>query len=110
MRDERQTIDAPDGPLPGYLAAPDGWPPGAAVAVVHEYWGLNANIEGVCRRLADEGYAALAPDLYRGTLTREPDEAEKLAMDLDRSAAVVDLKAAVSHLFDRGATGVAAMG
>ncbi len=54
--------------LEGYLALPDGEPgskrPG--VVVVHEVFGLNDNIRGVADRLAGEGYAALAVDLFAG--------------------------------------------
>lgn len=110
MREERPTIEAPGGPMGAYHAAPDPRPPGAGVVVIQEWWGLNENIEDICRRLAAEGYAAVAPDLYRGEQTDEPDDARKLAMGLDRARAIEDLKAAVTWLFDRGAGGVGTMG
>jgi hypothetical protein len=78
--------------------------------VIQEWWGLNPNIESFCRRFADEGFVAVAPDLYRGALTTEPDEAKKLMMRLDRPRAVEDLRAGLSMLMDRGATKVGAMG
>ncbi len=78
--------------------------------MIQEWWGLNPNIESICRRFADEGFAAIAPDLYRGALTTEPDEAKKLMMRLDRPRAVEDLRAGLSMLMDRGATKVGAMG
>lgn len=49
-----------------YLALPDGAGPHPGVVVVHEAFGLNDNIRDVCRRFADEGYAALAVDLFEG--------------------------------------------
>jgi carboxymethylenebutenolidase len=49
-----------------YLAAPDGAGPHPGVVVVHELFGLNDNIRGICRRFAEEGYAALAVDLFEG--------------------------------------------
>jgi carboxymethylenebutenolidase len=56
------------GPTSGYLAVPDGPPPGPwpGVVVLHESWGLNGDIRAHADRLAGEGYLALAPDLYRG--------------------------------------------
>jgi carboxymethylenebutenolidase len=49
-----------------YLALPDGAGPHPGVVVVHEAFGLNDNIRGICRRLAAEGYAALGVDLFEG--------------------------------------------
>lgn len=59
------TIPLPDGgTLEASVAAPAG--PGAhpAVLVLHEIWGLNDDIRGVCDRFATAGYVALAPDLF----------------------------------------------
>ncbi len=49
-----------------YLALPDGDGPYPGVVVVHEAFGLNDNIRGICRRFAAEGYAALGVDLFEG--------------------------------------------
>src|SRR5512144_535366 len=49
-----------------YLALPDGAGPHPGVVVVHEAFGLNDNIRDICRRFADEGYAALGVDLFEG--------------------------------------------
>ena len=60
----------------GYLVRPervDENLPG--VIVIHEWWGLNDNIRMMTRRLADQGYAALAVDLYRGKVAETPDSA-----------------------------------
>ncbi len=96
--------------MPAILAEPDGWPPGPAVVVVQEWWGLNGNIESFVNRLGSVGYAAVAPDLYYGAKTDEPDEAEKLAMALDEPRAIEDLRRRVSMLLDRGSTAVGVMG
>lgn len=47
-----------------YLALPDGPGPQPGVVVVHEADGLNDNIRGICRRFAEQGYAALGVDLF----------------------------------------------
>src|SRR5438128_4911306 len=52
------------GAFPGFLARPTGEGPAPAVLVIMEAFGLNAHIKDVARRLAAEGYVALAPDLY----------------------------------------------
>ena len=96
--------------MPGTLAVPDGYPPGPAVVVIHEWWGLNGQIEKVTQRFAALGFAAVAPDLYRGALTTEPDEARKLKMELDIERAVEDLRTTVSFLRNQAATGIGVMG
>lgn len=45
---------------------PDGDGPHPAVVVIHEAYGLNENIKDIARRFAEEGYAALAVDLFGG--------------------------------------------
>ncbi len=49
-----------------YLAIPDGPGPHPGLVVVHEAFGLNDNIRDICRRFAEEGYAALGVDLFDG--------------------------------------------
>lgn len=52
--------------LEGYLARPEGEGPFPGVVVIHEAFGLNENIKDIARRLANEGYVALAVDLFAG--------------------------------------------
>jgi carboxymethylenebutenolidase len=83
----------------GYLAVPaTGRGPG--VVVIQEWWGLVGHIKKVCDRFAAEGFTALAPDLYHGRSTTEPDEARKEAMNLVIATAAADLAAAVRHLLN----------
>jgi carboxymethylenebutenolidase len=84
----------------GYLARPDddGVHPG--VVVIQEYWGLDGHIRDVAERIAREGFVALAPDLYHGQFATEPDEARKLAMNMNRERAVKDCIGAVQYLKD----------
>lgn len=81
-----------------YLAKPQGSGPFPAVIVIQEWWGLNPHIKDVAERYAREGYVALAPDLYRGKVTADPNEAGKLMGALSREEAVKDLLGAVQHL------------
>jgi len=84
----------------GYLATPaDGQ--GIPVIVIQEWWGLVDHIKDVCERFASEGFVALAPDLYHGKKTSEPDEAAKemMAMKLDQAAK--DLSGAVDEVAKR---------
>ena len=69
-----------------------------AVIVVHEWWGLNGQIRTVARRLAQEGYVAIVPDLYHGPVADDPEFAHELSRGLDEDRAVQDLEAAAFWL------------
>ena len=90
----------PDGQsVAGYLAEPAGATGAPAVVVIQEWWGLNDQIRGVADRLAQAGYRALVPDLYRGKSTVEAEEAHHLMTGLDfGQAASQDIRGAVQHL------------
>jgi carboxymethylenebutenolidase len=81
----------------GYLAVPDAGS-GPGIVVLQEWWGLNDQIVEVCDRFAAEGFVALAPDIYRGVTTKEPDEAAKLMMALNIQQAAKDMAGAVRFL------------
>ena len=98
----------------GYLAQPatraDSLKP--AVLVIQEWWGLNENIEAMARRLAGEGYVALAVDLYGGEVADTPDGAMALMQTaMGQEGALTDnLQQAYAYLMDRGATSVGTIG
>jgi carboxymethylenebutenolidase len=52
--------------LEGYLARPEGEGPFPGIVIIHEAYGLNENIKDITRRFAEQGYAALAVDLFAG--------------------------------------------
>ncbi len=79
----------------GYLAG-DGTGPG--VIVIQEWWGLVPHIKDVADRFAAAGFTALAPDLYHGESSTEPDGAGKLMMALNLENAAKDLSGAVALL------------
>ena len=67
----------------GYLAMPqDAAEPLPGIIVIHVWWGLNDDIKAATRRLASEGYVALAVDLYGGKIAATPDEAQTLMNDV----------------------------
>ena len=90
----------PDGQsLQGYLAKPEKTEGAPAIVVIQEWWGLNDQIRGVADRLAQAGYLALVPDLYRGKSTVEQEEAHHLMTGLDfADAASQDVFGAVNYL------------
>jgi carboxymethylenebutenolidase len=65
-----------------YLALPStGKGPG--VLVLHAWWGLNDFFRDLCDRLAQEGFVALAPDLFSGKVARTIAEAEQHLSEFD---------------------------
>ncbi len=82
---------------PGYLAVPSSGH-GPATIVLQEWWGLDSHIRSVCDRLAQEGFFALAPDLYRGETTTQPSEAEQKMMALSMEQVEKDMCGAAEHL------------
>ncbi|HTX63466.1 MAG TPA: dienelactone hydrolase family protein [Acidimicrobiales bacterium] len=92
------------GSAQGYLAGSGG----PAIVVIQEWWGLVDHIKSVCDRFADEGFVALAPDLYRGQVTTEPDDAAKAMMGMQLDEAARDMGGAVDEL--RRRTGRDAVG
>jgi carboxymethylenebutenolidase len=99
---ERTTIDG----TPGYLARPadDGTYP--AVVMIHEWWGLNENIEHMADILAGHGYVVFAVDLYDGEVAMNSSEAARLSGQVRENPdeAVTKMSAAVSGLRERSDT------
>jgi len=97
-----KTSEIEAGALKGgaYLALPDAPGPRPGVVIIHEAYGLNENIKDIAGRFADNGYAALAVDLFTGRnraicMTRYM--AGMLIGSVERYG-ISDLKAALTHL------------
>lgn len=95
------TFRSNGGTCEGYLA--DGGGPG--VIVIQEWWGLVPHIRDVVDRFAADGFTALAPDLYHGESSSEPDGAGKLMMALNLDQAAKDMSGAVDLLVERTGRG-----
>ena len=96
----------------GYLAVPEAGS-GPGVVVIQEWWGLVPHIKEVADRFAAAGFVALAPDLFHGITTTEPDEAGKLLMGLAIDRAAKDIAGAAAYLAGRPETtgdGIGAVG
>src|SRR5687768_15573607 len=85
------------GTSEGYLSLPAA-PRAPAVIVIQEWWGLVPHIMSLADRFAEAGFVALAPDLYHGKHTTEPDEAGKLIMGLAMDQAAKDIAGAADYL------------
>lgn len=82
----------------GILYTPEGKGPFPGILVIHEWWGLNDWVKEQAAKLADQGYVALAVDLYRGRVASDPGEAHELMRGVPEDRAKRDLDAAFHYL------------
>jgi len=93
-------VDLADGTR-AYLTLPEAWKPGgAAVLVIHEWWGLNSHIKHWADRFTATGRAALAVDLYGGKVLSRPGDALAAMKAVDSTKAVRTLLAGHAFLKD----------
>ncbi len=81
MKTETVNINASRGATTAYVARPEQ-ECSAAVILIQEYWGINDHIRDIAGRYANEGYVCLAPDLYRGKLAKNSQEASQFMQAL----------------------------
>jgi carboxymethylenebutenolidase len=89
------------GEMRGFLARPKAGKKYPAVLVIHENRGLQPHIQDVTRRMAKEGFLALAPDALSplgGTPENDQDKAVKMIGQLDYDKTVKNFVAAVKYL------------
>ena len=96
----------------GFLATPSH-EPARGVLVLHAWWGLNDTIKAVCKRLAEAGYTAFAPDLYHGKVADTIPGAEALSqvVDANHEQTEAEVVEAARFLHERaGGRGMTVMG
>jgi carboxymethylenebutenolidase len=81
MRTETLSFSTANGDSTAYVAIPDAETK-RAVLVIQEWWGINDHIRDIAGRYANEGFIAIAPDLYRGKIAKTSDVASTLMHDL----------------------------
>lgn len=81
-----------------YLSLPAGQGPFPGIIVIHEWWGLNDNIKHWTDRLASAGYAALAVDLYNGTVATDRDTAMAAMKGVDKTKGMATVRAGLDFL------------
>jgi len=95
------TYAGPACMLKAFVAEPADAASSPAAIVVQEWWGLNDHIRDIARRLAREGYFAIAPDLYSrqgNRLATDPNEAARLMGGLRKEDGIADLQSTVQWL------------
>jgi carboxymethylenebutenolidase len=68
------------------------------VVLIHEWWGINDHIRDIAGRYANEGYLCVAPDLFRGKLAKNTDEAAKLMQELAIEDGLETIQAAIAEI------------
>lgn len=96
MRTETLNISTSRGATTAHVARPDN-DTAAAVLLIQEWWGINDHIRDIAGRYASEGYLCLAPDLYRGKLARNTEEASKLMHALAIEDGMETIRAAIAE-------------
>ncbi len=95
------TFPSGTGEATGYLVAPPAEGRRPALIVIHEWWGLDDWTRQQTDRLSQQGFVALAPDLYRGKSTADPAEAHELMRGMPEDRAMADLRGAFNYLASR---------
>jgi carboxymethylenebutenolidase len=101
VKTETVTFQSGEETVQGYLAVPDSPGRHPALVVIQEWWGLNDWVKEQARKFAEEGFVALAPDLYRGKVATDPAMAHELSRGMPQDRALRDLKGAFAYLAAR---------
>ncbi|KAJ1454852.1 dienelactone hydrolase [Pelagophyceae sp. CCMP2097] len=93
--------------LPGLICGPVGAP---AVICIQEWWGITDNIRAQALRLSEGGFRVLVPDIYKGAVGVDMEEAHHLMSNLDFPNAVVEIGEAAAFLKAEGSSKVGIIG
>jgi len=112
IQTETITFQSGKATLEAYMAYPDGAGPFPGVVVIHEAFGLNDNIRDIARRLANEGFAAMAVDLFanRNRVVCMFRFMGGLLLNSRGHGGIRDLKAALDYLAARSYVDAARLG
>lgn len=104
MKSETLSFNTAGGDTTAFVALPDSGG-SKAVIVLQEYWGLNDHIKDIAERYADEGFLAIAPDLYRGKIAATSREAGGLMQALALEDGLDIIKNAIETAREKFGTG-----
>ena len=84
--------------MANFQVNPPSGGPHPGLIVIQEFWGVDAHIKDITQRLANEGFVALAVDLYDGRIAKDPQEAMQMLQALDQDATLEKLNTGVKAL------------
>ncbi|MDT5059644.1 MAG: carboxymethylenebutenolidase [Acidobacteriota bacterium] len=83
MTTETFNLETSNGQTTAHVALPeDANKKEAAIILIQEWWGINDHVRDLVGRYAKEGYTCVAPDLYRGKLAKDTEEASRMMHEL----------------------------
>lgn len=99
MSERTLSFSTANGDTTAYVVTPEN-DRKKAVIVIQEWWGLNAHIKDIANRYAAEGFIGIAPDLYRGKIATNSDDASKMMHDLSTEDGIDTIKNAIAAASD----------
>ena len=96
MKNESLNLSPSRGATTAHVAVPGG-PADIAIILIQEWWGINDHIRDIAGRYAAEGFLCVAPDLYRGKLAKNTEEASAMMQALKLEDGVETIKAALAE-------------
>lgn len=100
MKTQTLNFSTANGDTTAFCALPDDADDAPAVILIQEWWGLNDHIKDIAGRYADEGFISIAPDLYRGKLAKDPEEAAAMMAELAIDDGIDTIRNAVAKAKD----------
>jgi len=94
MRVESLNLNTSRGDTTAHVDRPEN-DVATAVILIHEWWGINQHIRDIARRYADAGYNCVAPDLFRGRVAKDKEEAAALMQALAIEDGIETIRAAI---------------
>jgi carboxymethylenebutenolidase len=96
MKTETLNLNTSHGATTAHVARPENETT-AAVVLIQEWWGINDHIRDIAGRYSNEGYLCVAPDLFRGKLAKNTEEASKLMQGLAIEDGLETIQAAIAE-------------
>jgi carboxymethylenebutenolidase len=100
MNVESLNLTTSGGATTAYVARPEE-NSAAGVILIQEWWGINPHIRDLAGRYAREGYLCVAPDLYRGRVARDAEEASAMMHALAIEEGLETIHTAISEAKDK---------
>ena len=97
MNTETLNLETSNGATTAHVALPAEASSNAAVILIQEWWGINDHIRDIAGRYAKEGYTCIAPDLYRGKLAKDSEEASRMMNELAIDDGLDTIKSAIAE-------------
>ena len=96
MKTETINLSPARGGTTAHVARPNEETTGAII-LIHEWWGINDHIRDLARRYANEGFVCVAPDLFRGAVAKNKEDAAALMQGLEIADGIETIRAAIAE-------------